>query len=66
MRNFRISSTTQRGLKPNNFRKPGVRFTGTPASLSKVNENKEPHLHKRPQESSLRRHDDINLVIDYE
>jgi len=66
MKTLRISCTTKKVFKPNNFRKPGVRFTDTPANLSKVTENKEPHPHKRPQGISLKRDDDINLVIDYE
>ena len=66
MRNLRISCTSERSLKQNNFRKPGLRFTDTPANLSKVNENTELHLHKRPQQITLRRHDDINIVTDHE
>ena len=66
MRNLRISCTTQRGLKPLIFRKPDLRFTDTSAKLSKENKNKETHLHKRPREITLKGHDDINIVIDYE
>ena len=58
--------TTQRGLKPSIFRNPGLRFTDTSANLSKENKNKETHLHKRPQEITLKGHDDINIIIDYE
>jgi hypothetical protein len=43
-----------------------LRFTDTSASLSKENKNQETHLHKRPQGITLKGHDDINIVIDYE
>jgi predicted metalloprotease len=66
IRNLRISYTTQRGLKPSIFRKPVLRFTDTSAILNKVSKNKETHLYKRPQEITLKGHDDINIVIDYE
>ena len=66
MRNLRISCTTQRGLKPLIFRKPDLRFTDTPGKLNKVNINQETHRHKRPREITLKGHDDINIVIDYE
>jgi hypothetical protein len=65
MRNFRISCTTQRSFKPSLFIKPVLRFTDTSAKLNKENKNKETHLYKRPQ-ITLKGHDDITIVIDYE
>ena len=59
MRNLRISCTTKRGLKQSISRKPGLGFTDTSAKLSNVNKNKEVHLHKRPQEITLKGHDTL-------